>query len=280
MPGTAMSTAPCGSSRGGGRARIASASAVVVGRDGAALAGRDDLARVEREAAGDAEPAAGAAAEPGAERAGRVLEQRQRPGSSSSASRAAGRRGARRARPSCAASGRRQLRGSTFIVAGSTSTSTGRAPAQRDDVRGRRERVGGDDHLVARPDPEREHGEVERGGAGRDRDRVRDLAGARDELASNSSTSGPIVSCPLSSTAATAGELLRPDVGPAEPDQTGVCSFALVPRDRPGEPLVELDLRLEAEQLARLVDVRDAQLDVGVVERLEDDLARAAGRAA
>ncbi len=48
-----------------------------------------------------------------------------------------------------------------------------------------------------------------------------------------------------------------------------------VPRDRPLEPLVELDLRLEAEQLAGLVDVRDAQLDVRVVERLEDELARA-----
>src|SRR5438270_6801167 len=50
-----------------------------------------------------------------------------------------------------------------------------------------------------------------------------------------------------------------------------------VPSDRPGEALVELDLRLEAEDLARLLDVRDAQLDVGVVERLEDDLPGAAG---
>ena len=50
-----------------------------------------------------------------------------------------------------------------------------------------------------------------------------------------------------------------------------------IPRDRPLEALVEVDLRLEAEQLARLLDVRDAQLDVGVVQRLEDDLDLRAG---
>src|ERR1043166_6140146 len=45
-----------------------------------------------------------------------------------------------------------------------------------------------------------------------------------------------------------------------------------VPTDRAGEALVEIDPRLPAEQLARLVDVRDPHLDVGVVERPEDDL--------
>ena len=55
----------------------------------------------------------------------------------------------------------------------------------------------------------------------------------------------------------------------------GGCGHLLaIPRDRPREALVEIDLRLEAEHLARLLDVRDPQLDVGVVERLEDDLAR------
>jgi hypothetical protein len=53
---------------------------------------------------------------------------------------------------------------------------------ERDDVRRRGERVRGDDHLVAGADPEREHGEVERGGAVRDGDRVLDAAGPRDEL--------------------------------------------------------------------------------------------------
>ena len=50
-----------------------------------------------------------------------------------------------------------------------------------------------------------------------------------------------------------------------------------VPLDRPREAVVELDLRLPAEQLARLVDVRDAELDVDVAERREHDLAGAAG---
>src|SRR6185295_15965540 len=51
-----------------------------------------------------------------------------------------------------------------------------------------------------------------------------------------------------------------------------------VPGDRPREPFVQLDAGLEAEQVARLVDVRDAELDVGVVDRPEHDLARAAGQ--
>src|SRR5581483_4366586 len=63
----------------------------------------------------------------------------------------------------------------------------------------------------------------------------------------------------------------RPCRRPASLDGCGL-SLA-IPRDRPGEPLVELDLRLPPEQLARLLDVRDAQLDVRVVERLEDELA-------
>src|SRR5581483_9677721 len=50
-----------------------------------------------------------------------------------------------------------------------------------------------------------------------------------------------------------------------------------VPRDRPLEAVVELDRRLEADVLARLLDVRDAQLDVDVLERREDDVAGAAG---
>ena len=70
-------------------------------------------------------------------------------------------------------------------------------------------------------------------------------------------------------------ELRVTDVRPREPDRIGHLRRVLaVPRDRPLEPLVELDLRLEAEELARLVDVRDAQLDVRVVERLEHELAR------
>ena len=55
-----------------------------------------------------------------------------------------------------------------------------RRARERDDVRGRGERVRGNDHLVAGPDPEREHGEVERRGARRDGDRVLDAARARE----------------------------------------------------------------------------------------------------
>src|SRR5207302_11122423 len=51
-----------------------------------------------------------------------------------------------------------------------------------------------------------------------------------------------------------------------------------VPRDRPFEALVEIDLRLPAEQLAGLLDVRNPELHVGVVQRLRDDLARTAGQ--
>ena len=50
-----------------------------------------------------------------------------------------------------------------------------------DDVGGRGEGVSRDDHLVAWPDPEREHGEVESGGAVGDGHRVRDAARRRDE---------------------------------------------------------------------------------------------------
>src|SRR5207253_6917408 len=61
----------------------------------------------------------------------------------------------------------------------------------------------------------------------------------------------------------------------ARSDERGLARS--VPGDRLLEPLVELDARLEAELLPRLADVRDAQLDVDVVEGREADLARTAG---
>ena len=57
-----------------------------------------------------------------------------------------------------------------------------RRTGEPDDVRGRGEGVGGNDHLVAFPDPERQHGEVKRGGAVRDSDGVLDATGGGDEL--------------------------------------------------------------------------------------------------
>jgi len=50
----------------------------------------------------------------------------------------------------------------------------------RDDVSGRRERVRGNEHLVARLEPERKDCEVERRGPGGDDERVLDRARARD----------------------------------------------------------------------------------------------------
>ena len=49
-------------------------------------------------------------------------------------------------------------------------------PGERHDVRGRRERVGGHEHLVAGIEVEGQHGDVQRRGARRDRDDVVDLA--------------------------------------------------------------------------------------------------------
>src|SRR5579864_773838 len=56
----------------------------------------------------------------------------------------------------------------------------------------------------------------------------------------------------------------------------GSASPRPVPLDRPLQAVVELDLRLPAEQLAGLLHVGDAQLDVDVAEGGELDHARAA----
>ncbi len=88
---------------------------------------------------------------------------------------------------------------------------------QRDDVAGGRERVGGDEHLVAGPDPEREHGHVERGRAGRDDDGVVGAAGLGEQ---------PLELGHLRAHGELAGlddrgelrELLLADVGRGEPD--------------------------------------------------------------
>ena len=77
----------------------------------------------------------------------------------------------------------------------------------------------------------------------------------------------------MRTTSATAASSASPTSGRASRIGSVIARRVLpVPGDRPLEPLVELDLRLEAEELARLLDVRDAELDVRVVERLEDEL--------
>ena len=67
-----------------------------------------------------------------------------------------------------------------FIVSGIDVDEHGPQARERDDVRRRRERVGRARAPRRPAEPEREHREVQRRGAGRDRDRVLDLAGARE----------------------------------------------------------------------------------------------------
>src|SRR5262249_45379109 len=113
---------------------------------------------------------------------------------------------------------------------------------------------------------------------------------ARASSSSSSVTFGPIVSNPLARTSETAAASSAPTSGQARrirswprgaapragdvtgdglasssmrlpqrfPSQPGVS----VPGDRPGKTLVEVDLRLEAEPLSDLLDVRNTQLDV------------------
>src|SRR5204862_7708629 len=72
----------------------------------------------------------------------------------------------------------------------------------------------------------------------------------------------------------------RPRRRPAMRAGLRQCRLAgAIPRDRPLQAVVELHARLEADLVAGLLDVRDAQLDVHVPERREHDLAGAAREA-
>ena len=227
---------------------------------------------MEAQAAGGAEPAAGAAAVAGAERAGGVLDQRQVGQLLEARGPAEQVHRHDRLRP------RRDLdlRGVDVVRRRVDVDEDGRGAGERNDVRGRGKRVGGDDHLVARPDPEREHGEVERGGARRDRDGVLDLAGGGEAGLELGDLRRP-------SSASRSPAPRRP-----RPPRRRRCRARLdgcrglrpVPRDRLLEALVEIDLRLEAEQLPGLFDVGHPDLDVRVVERLEGDLAGTAAERA
>ena len=246
--------------------------ALVVGRDRAALAGRDDLARVEAEAADEAERR---------RRRGRPAARRARPprprctGRSGSSSIRAGRPNRCTAR--------------IAFVRGPTSTlrridvhrlrvdvDEHRPQAgERDDVRRRRERVRGDEHLVARLQPEREHRDVQRRRARRDRERVLGLAGPRElvlELRDDRAHREHAALEHVADRVELRRRRRRAGLG-------GCRLLRPVPRDRPGEAVVELDLRPPAEQLAGLVDVGDAQLDVGLVERRKTISPVAAGEA-
>jgi hypothetical protein len=151
----------------------------VVRRDRAALAGRDDLPRMEREAAEPAERAARPAAARRAERACGVLDHRQvrvvverrRP-----AEEMHGEHGLRLRRHAARGVGRVHVHRHGIDV-----DEHRRRAAEGDDVAGGWERVRGHEHLVARPEPERQHREVERGRPRRHRDHVLDADGVGEQ---------------------------------------------------------------------------------------------------
>ena len=239
----------------------------LVGRHGAPFAGRDDLARVEREARrrhqarrtasrGSDAPSAPAASSTSTTSCGIAV---------CSASHSTG-------RPKRCTAMTARVRGVTAAataaasrlnVSGVDVDENGPRAAQLDDVRRRGERVGRDD-APRRPGRSRARGA--RGAAPRFPTRRPRRAPCRPRRAiarSNSSTFGPIVSWPVLDDLRDRSELLVPDIRPREPNRLGHAGRVLpVPRDRALEALVELDLRLEAEELARLVDVRHPQLDV------------------
>ena len=245
-------------------------------RDRAALARRDDLARVEDEAAEHAERAARPTAAPRAPSAPAASSTSGRSGSSSTSARPAeqvhrqdGLR-PRRRRPRRApgrgssspgrrrrAPARRPASATTFAVAGNvyagTSTSSPGCSSSASTAR----------CSAAVPD--------ETATACSTLARARELLLELGHLRAHRQLAAS------RAPRATAASLLGADVGPGETDRGLLLP---VPSDRPREAVVELDLRLAAEQLARLLDVGDAQLDVGVVERHEDDLAGRRRRAA
>ena len=157
----------------------------VLGRHRPAFPGRDDLSRMEREAAHRSEPAAGHATPARAERSGSVLDQQhlrrhrvlqrlpvERPPEEMNREHGLGARRDRVIDPREV-----EVEGRWVDV-----DEHRRRTGEPDDARGRREGVRGNDDLISLADPERQHGQVERGSAVRDRDGVLDSARVRDEL--------------------------------------------------------------------------------------------------
>ena len=157
----------------------------LVGRDGPALARGDDLARVERQAAHQAERSARRIPVAGAERAGGVLDEDDILGNGRlqllpldrAPEEVDGEHGLRPRRHRVGDAGDVDVE-----RVGIDIDEDGAGSAELDDVRRRRERVGGNDHLVAGADAERQHRQVQRRRAGRDDDRVRGAAGLREPL--------------------------------------------------------------------------------------------------
>ena len=139
-----------------------------------------------RQPAGRAAARATAAA--GTERAGGVLDQRQRRAARRAERPAEEMDGQDRLRPRADL----ELRGVDIHRLGIDVDEDGPQTRKRDDVRGRGEGVGGHEHLVAGRETECKHRQVQRRRSRRDGNRVLDLARSATSR-SNSATRGPIV---------------------------------------------------------------------------------------
>ncbi len=187
---------------------------LVVGRHRAPFTRGDDLARVEAEAADVPQRAAGPAGAGGAERARRVLDERERrelldPAGPAEVMHRHDRLGARPDGDPPGIDVHRQR----------VDVDEHRAQAgQRNDVGGRREGVRRDEHLVARLEVERQHRQVERRRAGRDRDRVAHLA-ARCQQPLELLDQRPHGQGAAFDHRGERVELLGPDVGTSEADR-------------------------------------------------------------
>ena len=166
-----------------------------------------------------------------------------------------------------------------FIVTGSTSTSTGVAPASATTFAVAGNVYAGTSTSSPGPMPSASTATWSAAVPGRDGDRVLGAGGVGEQRLELGDLRRPSSAGPDSSTSRISASSASPTSGDARRTMRQ-CRFAgAIPRDRPLEAVVELDLRVEADVLARLLDVRDAQLDVDVLERREHDLARAAGEA-
>ena len=204
----------------------------LVGRHGPPLAGGDDLARVEREAAHQPERPARRVAVARAERAGGILDEDDLLGHGRlqllpldrAAEEVHGEHGLRPRRHRSGDAGDVDVERVRIDV-----DEDGAGAAQLDDVRRRRERVGGNDHLVARADPERQHRQVQGCRARRRRRPRRRCRKPPRAPARTRSTFGPIVSIPVETTSANAAISASPTSGVARRMRSVTTSLTIRP---------------------------------------------------
>src|SRR5438105_5585708 len=207
-------------------------------RHSAALARRDDLARVEREAAEPTQAAAGSIAPARAERSGGVLDEHdllrysgaQRLPVERPAEEVDGDHGAGPWRHRGVSPLRVEVHRPRIDV-----DEDGPGADLGDDVRGGGERVGGDEHLVARPEPQGQDGEVQRSRSGRDDERVLDGAGRREPSLELGHLRAHRELTALEHRG-DLGRLLGAHVGAREPDHASagfLCLYQAIVRARP-----------------------------------------------